>query len=64
VLPAIADRIALVAGADDDKFVAIARAIPVASLELVDGSGHDPTLEAPTALAAAIARAAAAWPPR
>jgi 2-succinyl-6-hydroxy-2,4-cyclohexadiene-1-carboxylate synthase len=63
VLAGLADRIALVVGADDDKFVAIARGMPAASLELVHGSGHDPTLEAPTALAAAIARAAAAWPP-
>jgi 2-succinyl-6-hydroxy-2,4-cyclohexadiene-1-carboxylate synthase len=63
VLPAIADRIALIAGADDDKFVAIARSMPAVSLELIAGSGHDPTLEQPALLAAAIARAAAVWPP-
>jgi 2-succinyl-6-hydroxy-2,4-cyclohexadiene-1-carboxylate synthase len=52
----VGDRVALIAGADDPKYVAIARALP-AHLELVAASGHDPTLEQPAALAAAIARA-------
>lgn len=50
------DRVALIAGADDAKYVAIARALP-ARLELIADSGHDPLLEQPVALAAAIARA-------
>ena len=50
------DRFALIAGADDAKYVAIARALP-APLELVADSGHDPLLEQPTALAQAIDRA-------
>jgi 2-succinyl-6-hydroxy-2,4-cyclohexadiene-1-carboxylate synthase len=49
------DRFALIAGADDVKYVAIARALP-APVELVAGSGHDPLLEQPVALAGAIAR--------
>jgi pimeloyl-ACP methyl ester carboxylesterase len=53
---AIDDRFALIAGADDARYAAIARALP-APLELVAGSGHDPLLEQPAALAAAIARA-------
>jgi len=52
------DRVALIAGADDAKFVAIARGLP-ARLELVAGSGHDPLLEQPDALARAIDRAIA-----
>jgi 2-succinyl-6-hydroxy-2,4-cyclohexadiene-1-carboxylate synthase len=51
----IDDRVALIAGADDAKYVAIARALP-ARLELIAGSGHDPTLEQPAALADAIHR--------
>lgn len=51
-----ADRCALIVGADDTKFVAIARSLP-APVELIEGSGHDPTLEQPDRLAAAIARA-------
>jgi 2-succinyl-6-hydroxy-2,4-cyclohexadiene-1-carboxylate synthase len=51
------DRIALIAGADDAKYVAIAEGLPCASFETIEGSGHDPTLEQPAALAAAIARA-------
>jgi 2-succinyl-6-hydroxy-2,4-cyclohexadiene-1-carboxylate synthase len=54
----IDDRFALIAGADDAKYVAIARALP-APVELVAGSGHDPLLEQPVALAGAIARALA-----
>jgi pimeloyl-ACP methyl ester carboxylesterase len=52
------DRVALIAGADDARYVAIARALP-APLELIPGSGHDPLLEQPSALAAAIGRALA-----
>jgi 2-succinyl-6-hydroxy-2,4-cyclohexadiene-1-carboxylate synthase len=50
------DRVSLIAGADDAKYVAIARALP-AHLELVADSGHDPMLEQPAALAEAIDRA-------
>jgi 2-succinyl-6-hydroxy-2,4-cyclohexadiene-1-carboxylate synthase len=50
------DRVALIAGADDAKYVAIARGLP-ARLELIADSGHDPTLEQPVALARAIDRA-------
>jgi 2-succinyl-6-hydroxy-2,4-cyclohexadiene-1-carboxylate synthase len=49
-----AGTISLVAGADDAKFVAIARALP-APLTLIAESGHDPTLEQPALLAAALA---------
>lgn len=52
-------RFALIAGADDARYVAIARALP-APLELVADSGHDPLLEQPAALTAAITRALAA----
>jgi pimeloyl-ACP methyl ester carboxylesterase len=52
----IDDRFALIAGGDDAKYVAIAQALP-ARLELIAGSGHDPTLEQPAALARAIGRA-------
>jgi 2-succinyl-6-hydroxy-2,4-cyclohexadiene-1-carboxylate synthase len=55
-------RVALIAGADDAKFVAIARALPVA-VELIADSGHDPTLEQPAALTAAIARGLAGLTP-
>jgi 2-succinyl-6-hydroxy-2,4-cyclohexadiene-1-carboxylate synthase len=51
-----ADRFALIAGADDAKYVEIARSLP-APLEVIAESGHDPTLEQPEALAAAISRA-------
>ena len=53
-----ADRVALVAGADDAKFAAIARSLAAcgAPLELLAGCGHDPTLEQPRALGAAISR--------
>jgi pimeloyl-ACP methyl ester carboxylesterase len=49
-------RFALIAGGDDAKYVAIARALP-APLEIIADSGHDPLLEQPAALAAALARA-------
>lgn len=42
-------RFVLVVGADDAKYVAIARAL-AAPVELVSGSGHDPLLEQPSAL--------------
>ncbi len=48
------ERVALLAGADDAKYVAIARALP-APLAVVAACGHDPTLEQPVALAAALA---------
>ena len=51
------DRLALIAGADDTKYVAIAQSLPCASFETIPDSGHDPTLEQPVALAGAIARA-------
>jgi 2-succinyl-6-hydroxy-2,4-cyclohexadiene-1-carboxylate synthase len=62
-LTARAARAHLVVGADDAKFVALARTLahqaPDLVIDVVDGSGHDPTLEAPAVLAATIARAAA-----
>ena len=51
------DRIALLAGADDAKYVALSASLPCAYFEQIPGSGHDPTLENPGELAAAIARA-------
>ena len=48
-------RVALIAGADDAKYVALGRALP-APLDVLPDSGHDPLLEQPAALAAAIAR--------
>ena len=58
-----AARAHLVVGADDAKFLAIARTLvheaPALVIDVVDGSGHDPTLEAPAELATIIARAAA-----
>jgi 2-succinyl-6-hydroxy-2,4-cyclohexadiene-1-carboxylate synthase len=58
-LPAHRDQIALIAGADDAKYAALARSMPAASVELIRNCGHDPTLEQPRELAAAIARAVA-----
>ncbi len=59
-LPVYRDRLALLAGADDAKYVAISQALPAVSFETIEGSGHDPTLEQPAALAQAIGRAVAA----
>jgi 2-succinyl-6-hydroxy-2,4-cyclohexadiene-1-carboxylate synthase len=53
------DRIALLAGADDAKYVALSASLPCAYFEQIPNSGHDPTLENPRDLAAAIARAVA-----
>lgn len=54
-VPALRDRITLIVGAEDEKFFAIARTMPL-GVELVAGSGHDPSLEQPERLAACIAR--------
>lgn len=51
-------RFALIAGADDPKYVELARGLP-ASLEVIPDAGHDPTFEQPIATAAAIGRALA-----
>ena len=57
-LVARADRARLIVGADDAKFTAIAAALaaraPALDPTVIARSGHDPTLEHPTALAAAI----------
>jgi len=53
------DRIALLAGADDAKYVALSASLPCAYFEQIPNSGHDPTLENPHELAAAIARCVA-----
>jgi len=52
---AIDDRVALIAGADDTKYLAIAESYRVRR-EIIAACGHDPTLEQPAALAAAIRR--------
>ena len=49
--------VALVAGSDDAKFIAIARSMN-APLQLIRDSGHDPTLEQPRALAQVLAELA------
>ena len=47
-VPAHRDRIALIAGAEDAKYVAISSGAPVARRSRqIAGSGHDPTLEHP-----------------
>jgi 2-succinyl-6-hydroxy-2,4-cyclohexadiene-1-carboxylate synthase len=51
-------RVSLIVGADDAKYIALARALP-APVELIADSGHDPLLEQPVALAGAIERAIA-----
>ncbi|HSN25616.1 MAG TPA: hypothetical protein VLT45_05005, partial [Kofleriaceae bacterium] len=56
-VPPHRDRLALIAGADDAKYVAIAAGLPCASFETIPDSGHDPTLEQPLALTRAITRA-------
>lgn len=61
-----AARISLIAGADDPKYVAIARAIAAsarAPLAVIPACGHDPTLEQPAATAGAIAALAGLPPP-
>jgi len=55
-LAAFADRITLVVGADDGKFIGIANALGQPYVAIPD-SGHDPTLEQPARLARVIARA-------
>lgn len=56
-------RIALIAGAADPKYLAIARALP-APLTVIADSGHDPVLEQPAALTRALHDALAAAAPR
>ena len=57
-LPACTMPVALIAGADDAKFVAIARdladAMPAASVHVIDGAGHAAHLEQPDAVLDAI----------
>jgi 2-succinyl-6-hydroxy-2,4-cyclohexadiene-1-carboxylate synthase len=50
-------RIALLAGGDDTKYATLGRTLPAAWFETIPDCGHDPTLESPALLAAAIARA-------
>jgi 2-succinyl-6-hydroxy-2,4-cyclohexadiene-1-carboxylate synthase len=50
---AVDARCTVIAGADDAKYVALARSLP-ARVELVTASGHDPLLEQPAALAALL----------
>lgn len=57
---AIDDRFALIAGAEDSKYVAIAHTLQ-APLELIPEAGHDPTFEQPSALAGAVGRALDRW---
>lgn len=49
-----AARVCLIAGAEDPRYLAIARGL-AAPLAVIAGSGHDPTLEQPARLADAIA---------
>ncbi len=53
-LPALAPRIAWLAGADDTTYAQLAQSLPGAHRALIADSGHDPTLEQPAALATAI----------
>jgi 2-succinyl-6-hydroxy-2,4-cyclohexadiene-1-carboxylate synthase len=55
-VPAHRDRIALITGDEDTKYQVIANRLPAKLRETVAESGHDPTLEQPELLAAAIAR--------
>lgn len=48
------ERVRLIVGGDDAKYLAIARGLP-AALTVIEGSGHDPTLEQPERLREAIA---------
>ncbi len=59
-LLARADRAQLIVGAEDATLRSVAEALAVART-IIAGSGHDPTLEAPVALAAAIAAAIRRW---
>jgi 2-succinyl-6-hydroxy-2,4-cyclohexadiene-1-carboxylate synthase len=59
VISAHRDRIALITGEADVKYRAIAEGLPAKRFETIANCGHDPTLEQPAALAAAIARAVA-----
>ena len=65
-LPSLDLPIRLLAGASDDKFRRIARAmarsLPQGSLEIVPGAGHNLILEASRAVAAAILEAVAPPP--
>jgi 2-succinyl-6-hydroxy-2,4-cyclohexadiene-1-carboxylate synthase len=62
-IAAAAPRLHLIAGADDTRYVAIARELHARStalgLDLIAESGHDPTLEQPEGLSRTIARALA-----
>lgn len=62
LLPAISTPVALLAGGEDPKFIALAeqmlRNLPDARLERVPGAGHNLLLEAPEAVAAALGRLA------
>jgi 2-succinyl-6-hydroxy-2,4-cyclohexadiene-1-carboxylate synthase len=49
------DRVALIAGADDAKYVQIAGSLD-APFEAIAGSGHDPTFERPATLGLVITR--------
>lgn len=64
-LVARAARAQLIVGAEDGKFRQLAEALaaraPALGPMIVDGSGHDPTLEQPAATARAIAAALARW---
>ena len=53
-LPALAHRIAWLAGAGDATYAQLAQSLPGAHRALIADCGHDPTLEQPAALAAAI----------
>jgi 2-succinyl-6-hydroxy-2,4-cyclohexadiene-1-carboxylate synthase len=54
-LAAAGDRVTLIVGADDPKFVALARATGLPVVAIPD-CGHDPTLEQPRELARVLAR--------
>ncbi|MBA3398301.1 MAG: alpha/beta fold hydrolase [Deltaproteobacteria bacterium] len=52
-IPRLAGRLFAIAGADDPKYAAIASSLGV-PFAIIDGAGHDPLLEQPAALAAAL----------